>query len=186
MDNLMNNPFEQSHESIARPCLGSCVYTRVANSNICAGNCVACFAACCSTASCTDQVLPSICLSLDWLQTLVRITAPQHTCVCVLFTGPGREILVSGFQALAANRPDMNSLVGLGATASFGVSCVAALMPHLRWKTFFEEPAMLLGEPTAAVWSPCLCTLYGCAVRLCSIPVAEASTVCVRVCTATS
>ncbi|MEW5309920.1 MAG: hypothetical protein WDW38_001761 [Sanguina aurantia] len=59
--------------------------------------------------------------------------------------GPGREILVSGFQALAANRPDMNSLVGLGATASFGVSCVAALMPHLRWKTFFEEPAMLLG-----------------------------------------
>jgi len=39
----------------------------------------------------------------------------------------------------------MNTLVGLGATASFGVSCVAALMPKLGWKTFFEEPAMLLG-----------------------------------------
>lgn len=39
----------------------------------------------------------------------------------------------------------MNSLVGLGATASFAVSCVAAALPALRWKTFFEEPAMLLG-----------------------------------------
>lgn len=39
----------------------------------------------------------------------------------------------------------MNTLVGLGATASFGVSCIAAAMPHLGWKTFFEEPAMLLG-----------------------------------------
>jgi Cu2+-exporting ATPase len=39
----------------------------------------------------------------------------------------------------------MNSLVGLGASASFAVSCVAAALPALRWKTFFEEPAMLLG-----------------------------------------
>lgn len=42
----------------------------------------------------------------------------------------------------------MNSLVGLGATASFAVSCVAAGLPALRWKTFFEEPAMLLGGLT--------------------------------------
>lgn len=40
----------------------------------------------------------------------------------------------------------MNSLVGLGAGASFAVSCVAAALPALQWKTFFEEPAMLLGE----------------------------------------
>lgn len=60
--------------------------------------------------------------------------------------GPGREILVSGLRALVAGRPDMNTLVGLGASASFGVSCVAAALPHLGWKTFFEEPAMLLGE----------------------------------------
>lgn len=59
--------------------------------------------------------------------------------------GPGRDIIVNGVSALLQNRPDMNTLVGLGATASFGVSCVAAAMPHLGWKTFFEEPAMLLG-----------------------------------------
>lgn len=44
----------------------------------------------------------------------------------------------------------MNSLVGLGATASFAVSCVAAALPALRWKTFFEEPAMLLGGSVKA------------------------------------
>ncbi len=60
--------------------------------------------------------------------------------------GPGREIILNGFSALILNRPDMNTLVGLGATASFGVSCVAAAMPHLGWKTFFEEPAMLVGR----------------------------------------
>ena len=60
-------------------------------------------------------------------------------------TGPGRDIIVSGVSALLQNRPDMNTLVGLGATASFGVSCIAAAMPRLGWKTFFEEPAMLLG-----------------------------------------
>lgn len=54
--------------------------------------------------------------------------------------------MASGFRALVAGRPDMNTLVGLGASASFGVSCVAAALPALGWKTFFEEPAMLLGE----------------------------------------
>lgn len=39
----------------------------------------------------------------------------------------------------------MSTLVGLGASASFGVSCIAAGLPALGWKTFFEEPAMLLG-----------------------------------------
>ena len=39
----------------------------------------------------------------------------------------------------------MNTLVGLGAGAAFGVSCVAAGLPGLGWRTFFEEPAMLLG-----------------------------------------
>jgi hypothetical protein len=48
----------------------------------------------------------------------------------------------------------MNSLVGLGATASFAVSCVAAALPALRWKTFFEEPAMLLGRALQRHGSP--------------------------------
>ena len=39
----------------------------------------------------------------------------------------------------------MNTLVALGASAAFGVSCVAAGLTGLGWRTFFEEPAMLLG-----------------------------------------
>ena len=59
--------------------------------------------------------------------------------------GPGREVLALGLRAAAAGCPDMNTLVGLGAGAAFGVSCVAAALPALGWRTFFEEPAMLLG-----------------------------------------
>ncbi len=59
--------------------------------------------------------------------------------------GPGREVLVAGWRSAAAGSPDMNTLVGLGASAAFGVSCVAAALPALGWRTFFEEPAMLLG-----------------------------------------
>ena len=39
----------------------------------------------------------------------------------------------------------MNTLVALGASAAFGVSCAAAGLTGLGWRTFFEEPAMLLG-----------------------------------------
>lgn len=59
--------------------------------------------------------------------------------------GPGREVLAVGWRSALAGSPDMNTLVGLGASAAFGVSCVAAALPALRWRTFFEEPAMLLG-----------------------------------------
>jgi Cu2+-exporting ATPase len=59
--------------------------------------------------------------------------------------GPGREVLTRGWEGLARGRADMDSLVGLGASAAFGVSCVAAALPKLGWPTFFEEPAMLLG-----------------------------------------
>lgn len=69
----------------------------------------------------------------------------------ILPTGPGREILTSGFEGLMRGRPDMNTLVGMGAGASFAVSCVAAALPRLGWPTFFEEPAMLLGEWRAPI-----------------------------------
>jgi len=59
--------------------------------------------------------------------------------------GPGREIIERGWVAMWQRTPDMNSLVALGACASFAVSCVAAGLPGLGWPTFFEEPAMLLG-----------------------------------------
>ncbi|KXZ56167.1 hypothetical protein GPECTOR_1g143 [Gonium pectorale] len=80
----------------------------------------------------------------QWMMALHSVPLNAALSAAALL-GPGREILVSGLKALAAGRPDMNTLVGLGAGASFGVSCVAAALPRLGWKTFFEEPAMLLG-----------------------------------------
>ena len=62
-----------------------------------------------------------------------------------MVAGPGRQLLVDGWKAWRRGAPDMNTLVALGAGASFGVSCIAAGLPQLGWKTFFEEPAMLLG-----------------------------------------
>ena len=43
--------------------------------------------------------------------------------------GPGRNIIREGFKALANGAPNMNSLVGVGATAAFTLSVVAALTP---------------------------------------------------------
>ncbi|EFN57825.1 hypothetical protein CHLNCDRAFT_21268 [Chlorella variabilis] len=79
-----------------------------------------------------------------WLHALS--STPVHAALAALaLLGPGRGIISEGFRGLAKGAPDMNSLVGLGATASFAVSAVAALLPKLGWRTFFEEPAMLLG-----------------------------------------
>eukprot|EP00198_Chlamydomonas_reinhardtii_P013256 XP_001702593.1 copper-translocating P-type ATPase [Chlamydomonas reinhardtii] len=72
--------------------------------------------------------------------------------------GPGRRLLVDGFRALAAGNPNMNSLVGLGSAASFGVGLAgaaasaglisgpgaAALGALAGDATFLEEPVMLL------------------------------------------
>ena len=59
--------------------------------------------------------------------------------------GPGRQIIAEGAVALKSARPDMNTLVAMGALSALGVSGAAALLPQLGWATFFEEPAMLLG-----------------------------------------
>ena len=71
-----------------------------------------------------------------WLHALA--STPVHAALSALaLLGPGRGIIREGFKALAHGAPDMNSLVGLGATASFAVSAVAALLPKLgerrRW-----------------------------------------------------
>ena len=63
----------------------------------------------------------------------------------VALAGPGRKLMVSGVTAAAAGAPTMDTLVALGAAASFAVSTVAVAVPGLGWGTFFEEPAMLLG-----------------------------------------
>ncbi|KAK6135438.1 hypothetical protein DH2020_030807 [Rehmannia glutinosa] len=63
-----------------------------------------------------------------------------------LFTllGPGRKLIIDGLKSLLRGAPNMNTLVGLGALSSFAVSSLAAFMPKLGWKTFFEEPVMLI------------------------------------------
>lgn len=45
--------------------------------------------------------------------------------------GPGRETLADGVRGLSLGAPTMNSLVALGAFASFSLSCVAAALPKL-------------------------------------------------------
>ncbi|KAE8672772.1 Copper-transporting ATPase PAA1 [Hibiscus syriacus] len=63
-----------------------------------------------------------------------------------LFTllGPGRQLIFEGMKSLFKGAPNMNTLVGLGALSSFGVSSLAVLIPKLGWKAFFEEPVMLI------------------------------------------
>ncbi|XP_068636857.1 copper-transporting ATPase PAA1, chloroplastic [Aristolochia californica] len=68
-----------------------------------------------------------------------------HLSLC-LFTllGPGRHLILDGLKSLRRGTPNMNTLVGLGAMSSFAVSSIAALVPLLGWKVFFEEPIMLM------------------------------------------
>lgn len=61
-----------------------------------------------------------------------------------VFIGPGRKLIVDGLRSLFKGSPNMNTLVGLGAISSFAVSSVAAFIPKLGWKMFFEEPIMLI------------------------------------------
>jgi len=71
---------------------------------------------------------------------------PVHAALsAAALAGPGRSLLAGGWAAARRGAPDMDSLVGLGAGAAFAVSCVAAALPGLGWRTCFEEPAMLLG-----------------------------------------
>ena len=81
--------------------------------------------------------------SVPWLKVLC--STPVHAGLSVFaLLGPGRETLVDGWRALRSGGPNMNSLVSLGALASFGMSAAAVALPKLGWPTFFEEPVMLL------------------------------------------
>lgn len=60
--------------------------------------------------------------------------------------GPGRQLIIDGFQSLWRGNPNMNSLVGLGCVTSFSVGVISALVPSLGFDaSFLEEPVMLLG-----------------------------------------
>ena len=58
---------------------------------------------------------------------------------------PGRDIILNGWQGLWQRKPNMNSLIGLGAIAAYLASCIALIKPELGWECFFDEPVMLLG-----------------------------------------
>jgi Cu2+-exporting ATPase len=63
----------------------------------------------------------------------------------IALIGPGRSILVDGWQGLCHNVPNMNTLVGLGTLTAYFASLIALLFPHLDWECFFDEPVMLVG-----------------------------------------
>lgn len=58
---------------------------------------------------------------------------------------PGRSLIVDGWRSLWRNSPNMNALVGLGATTAYIASCIALLFPQIGWECFFDEPVMILG-----------------------------------------
>ncbi len=63
----------------------------------------------------------------------------------IALTFPGRFILVDGLRSLAAGRPNMHTLVGLGSGTAYLTSMVALIWPQLQWECFFDEPVMLVG-----------------------------------------
>lgn len=100
---------------------------------------------------------------------------------------PGRPILLEGVRALWRNRPNMNTLVGLGALSAYLASCIAFLFPQLKWECFFDEPVMLLGfillgrtleqlaRDRAASSLRALISLKPATARLITTPIGEAS-----------
>ncbi len=70
---------------------------------------------------------------------------PAHALLATLaLVGPGRSLLVNGWQGLRHGAPNMNSLIGLGTGSAYVASLVAWGLPGLGWDCFFDEPVMLL------------------------------------------
>ncbi|PIA52175.1 hypothetical protein AQUCO_01000215v1 [Aquilegia coerulea] len=81
--------------------------------------------------------------SAPWIHAL-HSTGFHLTLSLFTLLGPGRQLIFDGLKSLLRGGPNMNTLVGLGALSSFAVSSIAALIPKLGWKAFFEEPVMLI------------------------------------------
>lgn len=72
---------------------------------------------------------------------------PAVKCAVALTTlvGPAQDLLVDGYTAFWKRSPNMNTLVGFGASAAFTISAVSLANPDLHWDaSFFDEPVMLL------------------------------------------
>ncbi|WP_396099581.1 heavy metal translocating P-type ATPase [Cyanobium sp. WAJ14-Wanaka] len=63
----------------------------------------------------------------------------------VALAGPGRPILVRGWQGAWAGMPSMDTLVGLGLASAYLASGVGLFWPESGWPCFFNEPVLLLG-----------------------------------------
>lgn len=63
----------------------------------------------------------------------------------VALVGPGRKMLIDGWQGAQHRAPNMNTLVSLGTLTAYTASCIALLFPALGWECFFDEPVMLVG-----------------------------------------
>jgi P-type Cu2+ transporter len=63
----------------------------------------------------------------------------------IALLGPGRFILVDGWQSLRNGHPNMHSLVGMGISTAYLTSVLALVFPQLMWECFFDEPVMLVG-----------------------------------------
>ncbi|ESA36814.1 heavy metal translocating p-type atpase [Leptolyngbya sp. Heron Island J] len=96
-------------------------------------------------------------LALSSLGHLQHVGAPGQFAVPILSTlsfhfalatltlvGPAREILQDGWQGARRARPNMNTLVSIGALSAYTTSVVALGFPRLGWECFFDEPVMLL------------------------------------------
>nr|GME02161.1 copper-transporting ATPase PAA1, chloroplastic [Ipomoea batatas]GME13754.1 copper-transporting ATPase PAA1, chloroplastic [Ipomoea batatas] len=79
----------------------------------------------------------------SWIHLLHSTGFHMSMCLFTLLV-PGRQLIVDGLKSLLKGAPNMNTLVGLGALSSFAVSSMAAFIPKLGWKAFFEEPVMLI------------------------------------------
>jgi P-type Cu2+ transporter len=67
------------------------------------------------------------------------------TLATIALLGPGRFILVDGWQSLRNGHPNMHSLVGMGVSTAYLTSVLALVFPQLMWECFFDEPVMLVG-----------------------------------------
>lgn len=83
---------------------------------------------------------PTSSLSVPILSTL-----SFHFALATLtLIGPARGILQDGWQGVRHVRPNMNTLVSIGALSAYATSVIALVFPKLGWECFFDEPVMLL------------------------------------------
>lgn len=100
----------------------------------------------------TIAILLLVLSSLGHLGQMSGLTAPGLSNIwfhCGLATvalvGPGRAMVLDGWQGLRRNAPNMNTLVSLGTLTAYSTSLIALLFPNLGWECFFDEPVMLVG-----------------------------------------